>query len=82
VRGVEEKGRRRFPKLSEKETARTIAGLRARLCEDDATIVQLSRVVRGACPRRGLGVCEKTGELCLDGSKWRECGLVSEAEKK
>jgi hypothetical protein len=65
--------------LSEKETARTIAALRARLCEDDATIVQLSRVMRGECKFRGLTICEKSGELCLDGSKWKQCKVYLEA---
>jgi hypothetical protein len=65
--------------LSEDDAARTIAGLRARLCEDDATIVQLSRVMRGECKFRGLTICEKSGDLCLDGSKWRHCKVYLEA---
>jgi hypothetical protein len=68
--------------LSEEEAARTLVELRARLCEDDATILQLSRTVRGACPFRGLGVCEKSGGLCLDGSKFEACKVFKEAKEK
>jgi hypothetical protein len=65
--------------LSEEETARTLVELRARLCEDSATILQLSRAVRGECKFRGLGVCEKSGGLCLDGSNWKQCKVYLEA---
>lgn len=65
--------------MSENEATRTIAELKGRLCEDDATILQLSRVMRGECKFRGLTICEKSGCLCLDGSKWRKCKVYLEA---
>jgi hypothetical protein len=64
--------------MSEQEVSETIRELRARLCEDDACLTCLTRIVRGACPHRGLGICEKTGELCLDGSKWKQCKVYLE----
>jgi hypothetical protein len=68
--------------LNEEEAARTLVELRARLCEDSATILQLSRIVRGECKFRGLGVCEKTGSLCIDGLKFEVCKVFKEAKEK
>ena len=68
--------------MSEQEFSKSIRELRARLSEDDATLVQLCRVVRGECRHRERGVCEKTGGFCLDGSKWEKCSVFNGGSEK